>query len=63
MHLRVRDTAGIQSEAFVSLSNNTSQVLNPNLSTLYGGNPTTVNGLVEGNTDLIWNDNGMSTST
>ena len=63
VHLRVRDVAGIQSEAFVSLSNNISQVLDPNLSTIYGGNPTVVTGAIVGNTDLIWNDNWLSSST
>ncbi|MCB9805100.1 hypothetical protein H6769_05805 [Candidatus Peribacteria bacterium] len=45
--------AGVQSEAFVSLSNNKNQVLEPNISTLYGGNPTAVSGSIAGNTDLI----------
>jgi hypothetical protein len=63
VHLRVRDVAGVQSEAFVSLSNNKNQVLEPNISTLYGGNPTVVSGSIAGNTDLIWNDNGISSTT
>ena len=63
VHLRVWDAAGVQSEAFVSLSNNKNQILDPGLSTIYGGNPTVVSGSIAGNTDLIWNDNGISSTT
>ncbi len=63
VHLRVWDAAGVQSEAFVSLSNNKNQILDPGLSTIYTGNPTVVSGLIADNTDLIWNDNGISSTT